>query len=231
MVRFSKLPGIALAVLLAACGTVDPTGGLPAGDAQLAVINALPEGSLASLVLDDAVITLPATGTRISRVIPAGSHRLEARAPGGRVVASTQFSVAEGGRRTAIVGGSAMGPAVSLVVGADTASLPLGDAVKVRVVHTVIGTPTLEAWLAPQGAAIDSSARLISPFDYGVGLSGEFPGYVVRTPGTYLVRVTNLATGAVQAEKLIAMAGGQVWSAVLTRQADGELEVVAIQEH
>lgn len=230
MVRFSKVSLIGLAGVLA-CGTVDPTGGLPAGDAQLAVINALPGGTLASLLLDDAVITLPAEGTRISRVIPAGTHRLEARAQGGRVVASAQFAVAEGSRRTAIVGGSAMGPTVSLVVGADTASLPVGDAVKLRVVNTVIGTPTLEAWLAPQGAVMDSGARLVSPFDYGVGLSGEFPGYVVRSPGTYRLRITHLATGAVQTEKLVTMGAGQVWSAILTRRTDGELELVAVQEH
>lgn len=231
MVRFRRFPSVLLIGLVTACGTVDPTGGLPAGDAQLAVINALPAGTVATLVLDDGAITLPPEGNRISRVIPAGSHRLEARAAGGRVLASANFAVAEGSRRTAILGGSVMGPVVSLVVGADTASLPLGDAAKVRVVHTVIGTPTLEAWLAPQGAVIDSSARLVSPFDYGVGLSGIFPGYVVRPPGTYRVRITNLATGAVQAEQSVAMAAGQVWSVVLTRQADGELELVAVQEH
>jgi hypothetical protein len=232
MVRSLKSPlaGLLL-LLLAGCGTVDPTGGLPAGDAQLAVINSLPEGTIASLLLDDASITLPAAGTRISRVIPAGSHRLEARAEGGRVIASTQFAVSEGGRRTAIVGGSVMGPTVALMVGADTASLPVGDAIKVRVVHSVVGTPTLEAWLAPQGAVVDSAARLISPFDYGVGLSGEFPGYVVRPPGTYRVRITNMATGALQAEGLVAMEAGQVWSVILTRRADGELELVPVQEH
>ncbi len=231
MVRFSKPSWLALVALVAGCGAVDPTGGLPAGDAQLAVINALPAGTVASLVLDDEASTLPSPGTRTTRVTPAGSHRLEARAEGGRVVASANFAIAEGSRRTAILGGSVMGPVVSLVVGADTASLPVGNAVKVRVVHTVISTPTLEAWLAPQGAVIDSAARLVSPFDYGVGLSGILPGYVVRSPGTYNVRVTNLATGAVQAEQLVTMSAGQVWSVVLTRRADGELELVAIQEH
>jgi len=216
---------------LAACGTGDPTGGLPAGDAQLAVLNALPDGAISTLVLDDGAITLPEAGSRISRVIPAGSHRLEARIDGGQVVASAQFVVADGARRTAIVGGSAMGNAVSLIVAADTASVPLGDAIKVRLVHTVLGTPTLEAWMTPFGAAVDSSARLVSPFDYGVGLGGEFPGYAVRPPGTYRFEVTNLATGAVQAELVASMSAGQVWSMILMRQADGELELVPIREN
>ncbi len=220
-----------LTIALIACGTADITGGLPAGDAQLAVLNALPDGAITTLTLDDGTVTMPATGTRISRVITAGSHRLEARIEGGQVVASAQFVLAEGARRTAIVGGSAAGHAVSLIVAADTASAPLGDAIKVRVVHTVLSTPTLEAWMAPYGAAVDSSARLLSPFDYGVGLSGEFPGYVVRPPGTYRFEVTNLATGAVQAELVATMAAGQVWSVILTRQADGELALIPIREN
>src|SRR5690606_38346974 len=91
-----------LALALWGCGEGDPTGGLPPGDAQLAVLNALPEGTLTALVLDDDASTLPSQGTRIARVIPAGEHRLEARTEGGRSVASAHFSVAEGGRRTAI---------------------------------------------------------------------------------------------------------------------------------
>jgi hypothetical protein len=220
------------ALLGSACGTGDPTGGLPPGDAQLAVLNALPAGSLATLVLDDeTTVTLPAEGTRISRVIPAGSHRLEARTQGGHVVASAHFSVAEGGRRTAIIGGTTGSNVVTLLVGADTASLPTGDAVKVRVVHTVQGTPTLEAWLAPVANLLDPGARLWSPFSYGVGLSGQFPVYVVRGPGTYRIQVTNQATAAVQAELVKAFAAGEVWSLVLTRRTDGELELVPIREH
>lgn len=218
-------------LLVCGCGEGDPTGGLPPADAQLAVLNALPEGSLTSLVLDDAAITLPAQGTRISRVIPAGAHRLEARRQGGSVVASAHFSVAEGGRRTAIVGGAAGSQAVTVLVGADTASLPSGDAVKVRVVHTVQGTPTLEAWLSPAGAPVNDGARLWSPFSYGVGLSGEFPGYVVRAPGSYRIRVTNQATAALQTELVHSFGAGQVWSVILTRRADGELELLPIREH
>jgi hypothetical protein len=232
MRRFSQ-PQFVLALLLGAvgCASVDPTGGLPAGEAQLALINALPAGTIATLLLDDAQLPLPPTGTRISRVIAPGSHRLEARATGGRTMASASFALAEGSRRTAIIGGSAMGPAVTVIVGADTASLPTGDAAKIRVVHTVAGTPTLEAWLTPQGAIFDNAARLVSPFDYGVGMTGEFPGYVVRSPGTYKVRVTNLATGATQAELLVSIEAGHVWSVILTRRADGELDLLAVQEH
>ncbi len=230
MSRFTTLALLALAAASSGCGGMDPTGGLPPGDAQLAVLNALPPGTIAELRLDDAPVTLPDLGARISRVIPAGSHRLEARTQTGTVVASAHFSVGDGGRRTAILGGAAGSNAVTLVVGADTASAPVGDAIKVRLVHTVQGTPALEGWLYPAEAAPDSSARLVSPFGYGVGLSGEFPGYAVRAPGAYRIRITDLATGQVQVESLQWFAAGQVWSVVLTRRTDGELELLAIRE-
>ncbi len=119
----------------------------------------------------------------------------------------------------------------TILVGVDTTSAPAMDQTKVRIVHTVQGIPTLEAWLAPSNApAGQSSARLLSPFNYGVGLSGEFPGYVVRAPGSYRIRVTQLATGADQAELVHEFGPGEVWSVVLTRRLDGELELLPIQE-
>lgn len=223
---------VAAALLLTCgCGAVDPTGGLPPGDAQLAVLNALPSGTVATLVLDDVEIALPAQRDRIARVIPAGAHRLEARREGGSVMASAHFSVAEGGKRTAIIGGTAESQVVTVLVGADTAGIPSGDAVKIRVVHTVQGTPTLEAWLTPLAEPVTPGGRLWSPFPYGVGLSGEFPGYVVRSPGFYRIQVTNQATSTLQTELIHSFGAGQVWSVVLTRRADGELELVPIREH
>lgn len=220
-----------LALTICGCGADDPTGGLPPADAQLAVLNALPEGTLTSLVLDENMITLPGQGTRIARVIPAGPHRLEARTQGGRVAASAHFSVAEGGRRTAIVGGTAGSDVVTLLVGADTAAIPMGNAVKVRVVHTVQGTPTLEAYLTPSAAPVNQGSRLWSPFSYGVSLTGEFPGYVVRAPGSYRIRITNQATAAIQTELIQEFQAGEVWSVILTRRTDGELELLPIREH
>ncbi|MEO8478782.1 MAG: DUF4397 domain-containing protein [Gemmatimonadota bacterium] len=215
--------------LVAACGVTDPTGGLPPGDAQLAVLNALPEGTVAALLLDDEQMRVPASGKRISRVVPAGEHRLEARTTGGRILASAQFSVGSGGRRTAIIGGSLVGGA-AMVVAADTASLPLAGEVKVRVINSVQGTPELEAWLARAGQLIDSTSRLVSPLAYGTHLGGVLPGYAIRGAGSYRVRVTDLVSGSTQAERVIALGSGEVWSVVLIRRDDGEFELIPIEE-
>ncbi|HET9066621.1 MAG TPA: DUF4397 domain-containing protein [Gemmatimonadales bacterium] len=220
---------IAALAVVAACGVTDPTGGLPPGDAQLAVLNALPEGTVAALLLDDVPMTVPAGGQRISRVVPAGEHRLEARATGGRILASAQFAVGAGGRRTAIIGGSIVGGA-ALVVAADTASLPAAGEVKVRIVNSVPGTPALEAWLARAGQLVDSTARIVSPLAYGADLRGGLPGYALRGAGSYQVRVTDLVTGTTQAQRVVALGSGEVWSVVLIRRGDGELELVPIEE-
>lgn len=215
--------------LAAACGVTDPTGGLPPADAQLAVLNALPEGTVAELILDDVAMTTPASGTRISRVVPAGDHRLEARAAGGRTLASVQFVMGAAGRRTVIIGGSIVGGA-AMVVAVDTASLPVAGEVKIRVVNSVQGTPDLEVWLAPADGLIDASSRLVSPLAYGTDPRGGMPGYALRGPGSYRLLVTDLATGTTQAERVIAPASGEVWTVVLIRGPDGGLVLVPIEE-
>ncbi|MCA9720928.1 MAG: DUF4397 domain-containing protein [Gemmatimonadetes bacterium] len=212
-----------------ACGSTDPSGGLPPGDAQLAILNALPEGTVATLLLDDAALSVPASGTRISRVVPAGTHRLEARAEGGRILSSAQFAVSVGGRRTAILGGAVIGGG-AVVIAADTASLPRATEVKVRVINTVQGTPALDAWLSVAGVPLDSAARLVSPLEYGATAGGEFPGFVIRPPGTYRLGITAQATGMVEVERVVSLGGGEVWSLILVRRSSGELEVVPIRE-
>lgn len=230
LVRLSRffLRSSALSLLLA-CGVTDPTGGLPPGDAQLAILNALPVGAVAGLTLDDTPLPLPASQTRISRVITAGEHRLEARGAGGRVVASVQFGVNAGGRRIAIIGGSLVGGG-SLLIAADTATIPPESAAKIRVINSVQGTPELEAWLVRLGQAVDSTARLASPLPYGTSVTGSLAAHVLRGPGSYRVRVTDRMTGSLQAERDVTLWGGDVWSVILIRRSDGELALVAIQE-
>jgi hypothetical protein len=226
---WSRLGAVVSAVVLAGCGITDPSGGLPPGDAQLAVINSLPESTVTAVLVDDGRLTVPASGERISRVLAAGTHRIEARGVGGRPLGSAQFSVAVGGRRTAIIGGSVLGGGVVIVAG-DTATAPGPVEAKVRVVNTVANAPALEAWLESTDTGAEQSARLESPFSYGVSLEGEFPEFVVRRPGRYRVRVTDQTRGAVQAEREVTMVGGEVWSVILIRGADGELALVPVRE-
>ncbi|HRP07980.1 MAG TPA: hypothetical protein PLL69_05775 [Gemmatimonadales bacterium] len=231
MKRPSIVAALAATLILPGCGAEDlSTTGLPAGEARLAILNALPEGAIGTLLLDGDAITLPELGARSSRSIPEGVHRLEARSPSGLVAATVSFAVGDGSRRAAILGGTAEPAGAEILISADTASIPVGDAAKVRLVHTVEGTPQLEGWLTSGAISSDNSARLVSPFTYGMGLSQESPGYVVRPSGHYRVQVTRLSDGAALAETMLTLDTGQVWSVVLTRDAAGQLGLVAIRE-
>lgn len=231
MSRASIVAALAAVLFLPGCGADDlSTTGLPPGEARLAILNALPKGAVGSLYLDGEPITLPELGSRLSRTISEGTHRLEARTPTGIIAATASFAVGDGSRRTAILGGGAMPNAAAILITADTASIPAGDAGKVRLVHTVEGTPQLEGWLTGTPASSGTAARLVSPFTYGMGLSQESPGYVVRSPGQYQVKITRLSDGTPLAETALGLDPGQVWSVVLTRDTDGELALVAIRE-
>lgn len=225
-----RIPIFATLMLAAlGCGAVDPTGGLPAGDAQLAILNALPTGTVAELSIDEQTLPVPGSGTRISRVIPAGSHRLVARGASGHTISSIELITPVGGRRTVILGGSVNGGGVMLVA-ADTASIPTAGTAKLRVINTVVAASQLEAKVSRADLPVDPNADLLSPFPYGTTIEGELPDFLTRSPGSFVVSVRDLATGTLQASTIVPVAAGEIWSVVLIRLVDGELKLVPIRE-
>ncbi|MES2305702.1 MAG: DUF4397 domain-containing protein [Gemmatimonadota bacterium] len=216
------------ATLLAGCAesVLAPVG----GEAQFALLNALGADESTTLSLDGATLSLPASGARSSRAIPAGTHRIEARGAAGNLVAALDFTVADGARRSTVIARSGPG-AIALLMTTDTASLPPVGAAKVRVIHAVDGVEPMKAWLRLVGAPMDSSAGFVTPFIRGAGTNPEFPGYAVRGPGSYLVSGTSLATGEMLVEGTVQLSAGQVWSAVLARTAAGALEFKMVREN
>jgi hypothetical protein len=215
---------------LVACSEAATVVEPPSGDAQFALLNALDPTESATITLDGASISLPASGTRASRSIPAGSHRVEARGATGTLMSAIDFTVGDGTRRSTVIARTGTG-AISLLMTTDTASLPPVGGIKIRVIHAVDGVEPMKAWLRLEGAPMDSSAWFVTPFNRGVGTNPDFPGYAVRPPGIYLVTGTSLATGEVLVETSITMAAGQVWSAVLTRTSAGTLEFRPVREN
>ncbi len=224
---------IATAVLLAgACmdeGPLGPQQG--AGDAQLAVLNALAPGDQAQLRLDGVVMSMPSWGATVSAPVAPGTHRLEVRSLVNQsLLASADFAVPAGGRRSAVIGG-ATGTTVALLVASDTASLPPVGAAKVRLVHTVPKAPITDSYLTLSSQAPDSGSRFVSPFSFGVGQNPEFPGYAVRGPGTYRVTLTPPGGSLVLVQSpAFTMAAGSVYSVVLAETPAGVLEFRVVKE-
>lgn len=219
-------------VLAAACldsGLGGPSAGT--GDAQFAVLNALAADDRVVFTVDGNQLAMPSAGGTISVAIAAGTHQVEVRGVASQgLLASAMFAVPAGGRRSAVVSGGTT-PGIALLVASDTASLPPAGAAKVRVVHAVSGGPTFDAYLSLVGQPVDSGARFVSPFAYGVGQAPEFPGYAVRGPGTYLVtlKVLGSAASAVLSDPF-QMGAGQVFSVVLATGTGGELVLRVVRE-
>lgn len=222
----------AAALLMIACsddGLMGPEQGT--GDAQLSILNALTLGDQAQLTLDGTPMSMPSWGTTVSAAIAPGTHRIEVRSLlGSGLLASADFAVPAGSRRSAVIGG-ATGKSVVLLVASDTASLPPAGAAKVRLVHTVPKAPIYDSYLTVTGQAADSSALFVNPFMFGVGQNPQFPGYVVRGPGTYqvILKVPGSSTVALTSPQFT-MGAGQVFSVVLAENAAGGLELRVVRE-
>ena len=186
------------------------------------MLNALVAGDPATVNVDGNPMTLPPAGQSGTAQLTAGAHQLQVHAGSGQLLTSAMITLTDGGHRTAVLSGAA-GHNVLLVTTLDTASVPVLDAAKMRLVHTVAGAPAMDAYLFAVGQADDSAARFVTPFVFGSGTDPQFPGYAVRPPGQYLVWLKAAGTNTVllQAGPFTVNAG-DVYSFVLAQNAAGD---------
>lgn len=224
----AALGGLAL-LAMAACSNNAVNPGSD-GTGQLTMLNALAPATNATLTIDGASSTLPPNGRSGTAVLTAGTHQLQLSA-GGAVLLSKSLTIVSGTHRTGVLSGSSV--SASLLVNAiDTAAVPLTDAVKIRLVHTVPDAPPLDGYLFLTSQAADSSGRFVVPFDYGTGTDPQFPGYGVRPAGNYYVWLKAAGTDNVLVQGgPYTVAAGDVWSFVLVRNDAGDLEIRSVQEH
>ena len=200
------------------------------GAGQLALLNALAAGDPATVKIDGAAMALPPAGASGTAELAAGPHELRVVA-NGQTIASSTFTLTDGGHRTAVVSGGT-GHIVLLVTTLDTAAAPVTDAAKMRLVHTVSDAPPMDSYLFLTTQAADSSARFVIPFNYGSGTDPEFPGYAVRPPGSYLVWLKAAGTDDVLVQGgPFTVNAGEVYSFVLARNDAGNMEIRAVREH
>lgn len=228
MHRMSLLSFVLLGVLACSGNPAAPQD--PTGTGQLTMLNALVAGDPATVNVDGNPMTLPPAGQSGTAQLTAGAHQLQVHAGSGQLLTSAMITLTDGGHRTAVLSGAA-GHNVLLVTTLDTASVPVLDAAKMRLVHTVAGAPAMDAYLFAVGQADDSAARFVTPFVFGSGTDPQFPGYAVRPPGQYLVWLKAAGTNTVllQAGPFTVNAG-DVYSFVLAQNAAGDLEFRAVKE-
>lgn len=225
-----------LQILVLAVATIVGCSDNPAGPhsasgtGQLALLNALAAGDPATIDVDGSAMALPPSGASGTAELAAGPHDLRVVA-NGQTIATSTFTLTDGGHRTAVVSGST-GHIVLLVTTLDTAAAPVTDAAKMRLVHTVPDAPPMDSYLFLTTQAADSSARFVIPFNYGTGTDPEFPGYAIRPPGSYLVWLKGAGTNNVLVQGgPFTVSAGDVYSFVLARNDAGNMEIRAVKEH
>jgi hypothetical protein len=231
MVHRSALLSLTLLTVLACSESPAAPHVGASGAGQLTMLNALGAGDPATLHLDGTAVTLPPAGESGTAILAAGAHQLQAIATGGQVLASATFTLTDGAHRTAVISGAA-GHNVLLVTTLDTAAVPVLDAVKLRVVHTVAGAPAMDVYLSQVGHAADSTSRLVTNLQYGTGTDARFPGYAIRPAGQYVITLTATGTSTVLLQSgSLTLNAGDVDSFVLAQNAAGELELRTVKEH
>jgi len=231
-VTFSRTTFALLGVLaaVAACSdnpNLPPSGG---NTGKLVLLNAFTAGAAPTLRVDGNVVALPSTGMSAATDLDAGSHQLQVF-NGSQVLTTKTISISANTHRTAVLSGT-MSAALLLVNTLDTAVVPLTDAVKLRLVHTVADAPSTDAYVFLTSQAADSSTRFVVPFTYGTGTDANFPGFGVRPAGQYMVwlKTSGTSTVLVQAGPFTLNAG-DVYSFVLARNDAGALEIRSVKEH
>lgn len=227
MYRHARLLALVIVTACASGGSIVT----PDGTGQLTLLNALTAGDAATVKLDGITMILPAAGHSGTAVVPAGAHQIQAFNPAGQSVGIASFTIANGTHRTTVLSGSD-GHYVMLVNPIDTAAVPVVDGAKMRLVHTVTGAPSMDAYLFEVGHAADSSARFLTPFQFGSGTDPRFPGYAVRPAGQYDVWLKASGTDNVLVQfGPISVNNSEVYSFVLAENAAGVMEIRAVKEN
>lgn len=212
------------AAMLAAC-TSDTTGSTDTG--QLAIVNALMIGSDAHLSLDNSLATLPPVWGSSTMMVAAGTHQLTVTAGDGQPLANATFSIAAGGRRTAVLTGSTTTNA-ALSITSDTMSTTPGGGY-----HSIVGSVLMvnsAPGVGPFSIVVhqvgSDSVYHFGGFGYGAGsLPPPSPyGFAIPfVPATYIIDITNPGSETPLATTQLTLATNDRWIVILTTSIEGDL--------
>lgn len=181
--------------ILAACGGEQAAGPPPGDSASLRVVNGSQAVASVDLSADGKTILQAIGNTQASGFtsLATGSRVLTLRdhATGDSLASVT--AVLEKDREYSLIA-AGLSQHVDLYLAADTGRVPAPGKVKFRIMHAAPNGPAIDVYLTPDTAGLSGALPLITPFDFGTGLSDSFPGYVERNPGIWRVRFTDRGT-------------------------------------
>lgn len=211
----------------------DLTGGLPPGDAQLAILHAGEPGAGVELALDGGIVRMPMPGGRGSMPITAGRHTLALREESGRILAATRFTAPEGMRVTVVVqqlGGGEW----SLQVGPDHGALPPAGGASIRIIQSAALEVPLAAWLGRDAAgdgSLQSEFRITATAIIRAGANDPLPDFMAVVPGSYHLILLHPGDAEEEAVRLpVPLERGSVVTVVVAPGTDGGPLVWIIRE-
>lgn len=139
--------------------------------------------------------------------LPAGSHEIRVNVTGTSTTVLNATPNVEAGRDyTAIAVGFAGGkePALSLALLVDDNTLPVGNQIKVRVVHAAPSAPAVDVYVTTPFEALDGKAPVLSNVPFKAA-----SGYLAVPPSLYQARVAVAGTKtiAIDSHRLVTWAG------------------------
>ena len=176
---------------------------------RVRVLHASPDAPAVDVLVDGAKVIegLPFKEYTEYLALPAGSHEIRVNVSGTSTTVLNATPTVEAGRDyTAIAMGFAGGkqPALSLALLVDDNTLPVGNQIKVRVVHGAPSAPAVDVYVTTPFEALDGKTPVLS----GVPFKAA-SGYLAVPPSLYQARVAVAGTKtiAIDSHRLVTWAG------------------------
>lgn len=215
---FNALPMVALLGLAAGCDD-DAVAPVPVQEARVRVLHASPDAPAVDVLVDGQVVltNVPFKAASPYLAVPAGARNLRVRATANPslVVIDVTPTLAASTDYTVIARNLVASIEPWLLTDDNTA--PAAGSIKLRLVHSAPGAPTVDIYVTTPGADLGVSTPTLTDVPYAAASN-----YLAVPAGTYQVRVcpANTTTVAIDSGALT-LAAGQIRTAVAVDSPGG----------
>lgn len=175
---------------------------------RVRVLHASPDAPAVDVLVDGAKVieNLPYREYTEYLALPAGRHEIRVNVTGTSTTVLNAAPTVEAGRDyTAIaVGFAGKAPALDLMLLADDNTLPMGNQIKIRVVHAAASAPGVDVYVTTPFESLDGKTAALQNVPFKVA-----SGYLAVPPSLYQARVAVAGTKtiAIDSHRLVTWAG------------------------